>query len=204
VKTTITLVRHGQVHNPAQIFYGRLPRFGLSELGRQQAAAAAQALASKDISAIFSSPLLRARQTAQQITAHHPHLTLRTTTLLSEIYTPFDGSPSALVTARNDDIYTGSAPQYEQPAGVYTRIHQFFLRIHNRFAGKHVVGVTHADVIAFAVLGVMGEALTPQNKTKLKPFGICDGFPALASMTTFVFNTTLGKGFPEIQYRSVL
>ena len=42
--TTLYLVRHGEVHNPAGIIYGRLPGFGLSERGRRQIARAAEAL----------------------------------------------------------------------------------------------------------------------------------------------------------------
>ena len=38
-------LRHGEVHNPTKILYGRLPGFRLSELGEQMAKAAAQAVA---------------------------------------------------------------------------------------------------------------------------------------------------------------
>jgi hypothetical protein len=44
MKTTILLIRHGEVENPRGIFYGGLPRFGLSVNGRRQAAAAAETL----------------------------------------------------------------------------------------------------------------------------------------------------------------
>ena len=30
VRTTVHLVRHGEVHNPDKVLYGRLPGFGLS------------------------------------------------------------------------------------------------------------------------------------------------------------------------------
>lgn len=39
--TTVWLARHGEVHNPKQVFYGRLPRMGLSPAGRRQAEALA-------------------------------------------------------------------------------------------------------------------------------------------------------------------
>ena len=44
-KTTVHVLRHGEVYNPSKILYGRLPDFHLSELGQQMAKAAAQALA---------------------------------------------------------------------------------------------------------------------------------------------------------------
>ena len=34
--TTIYLLRHGEVHNPEGIIYGRLPGYRLNEVGRGQ------------------------------------------------------------------------------------------------------------------------------------------------------------------------
>ncbi len=36
-RTTVHVLRHGEVHNPGKILYGRLPDFHLSELGVQMA-----------------------------------------------------------------------------------------------------------------------------------------------------------------------
>ena len=67
VTTVVHMLRHGEVHNPAKILYGRMPGFRLSDLGHQMAKAVASALADRDITRVFSSPLERARQTAQPI-----------------------------------------------------------------------------------------------------------------------------------------
>jgi broad specificity phosphatase PhoE len=61
--TIVHLVRHGEVHNPDRILYGRLPDWHLSVRGRQMAAATAQDLADHDISYVVSSPLERACET---------------------------------------------------------------------------------------------------------------------------------------------
>lgn len=61
---TVHLLRHGEVHNPDGVLYGRLPGFRLSELGERQAQAAADWLAQREIGYLVSSPLERARQTA--------------------------------------------------------------------------------------------------------------------------------------------
>jgi broad specificity phosphatase PhoE len=66
-RTTIHLLRHGEVFNPDKILYGRLPGFHLSELGQQMAVMAADALAGRDIVQVWSSPLERAQQTAAPI-----------------------------------------------------------------------------------------------------------------------------------------
>ena len=59
--TRVNVVRHGEVYNPSGVLYGRLPGFGLSEKGRAQADAVADALADRDIVAVISSPLISRR-----------------------------------------------------------------------------------------------------------------------------------------------
>ncbi|OBJ32095.1 histidine phosphatase family protein [Mycolicibacter heraklionensis] len=70
-KTRVHLIRHGEVHNPDGILYGRLPGFRLSDTGRAQAVAAADLLAHRDIVAVIASPLQRAQETAAPIAARH-------------------------------------------------------------------------------------------------------------------------------------
>ena len=69
MKTIVHLLRHGEVYNPTKILYGRLPGFRLSELGVQMAQAAAESLAGHDLKHLVSSPLERARQTAEPFIA---------------------------------------------------------------------------------------------------------------------------------------
>ncbi|SIO08642.1 histidine phosphatase family protein [Agromyces cerinus] len=67
----IHLVRHGEVFNPQGVLYGRLSGFGLSDLGRSMAQAAADDLVARDrpIVALVSSPLQRTQQSAEPIAA---------------------------------------------------------------------------------------------------------------------------------------
>jgi len=67
--TVVHLVRHGQVDNPRRVLYGRLPGFHLSDDGRVMAKAAADFLAGRDITALWSSPLERAMESAEPIAA---------------------------------------------------------------------------------------------------------------------------------------
>jgi broad specificity phosphatase PhoE len=69
--TRVHVVRHGEVHNPSGVLYGRLPGFHLSETGAAQAAAVADFLAERDIVAVIASPLQRAQETAAPIAAKH-------------------------------------------------------------------------------------------------------------------------------------
>lgn len=61
----IRLVRHGEVHNPEHILYGRIPGYHLSELGHAMADAAAASLAGHPIVALYASPLQRAQESAE-------------------------------------------------------------------------------------------------------------------------------------------
>ncbi|MFW5468482.1 histidine phosphatase family protein [Knoellia sp. CPCC 206435] len=70
-RTVVHLVRHGEVHNPDRVLYGRLPEFHLSALGRDMAELVATHLADHDVTHVVSSPLERARETAAPIAAAH-------------------------------------------------------------------------------------------------------------------------------------
>lgn len=65
------VMRHGEVHNPDKILYGRLPDYHLSERGQAQAKAVADWLAARDITHVVASPLERAQETAAPIAARH-------------------------------------------------------------------------------------------------------------------------------------
>ncbi|GGP12477.1 histidine phosphatase family protein [Nonomuraea glycinis] len=67
--TVVHLLRHGEVHNPSGILYGRLPGYNLSETGQLMAKTVAKAVAGRDIKAVYSSPLERAQQTATPVAA---------------------------------------------------------------------------------------------------------------------------------------
>jgi len=61
-------LRHGEVENKKDIFYGDLAGYQLSKKGIHQAESAANYIFNNfDIKYIYSSPLLRARQTAQPL-----------------------------------------------------------------------------------------------------------------------------------------
>lgn len=66
MKTVIHVMRHGEVDNPEGILYGRLPGYGLTELGQQMAQTVADHFVhtNADITHVIVSPLLRAQQTA--------------------------------------------------------------------------------------------------------------------------------------------
>jgi broad specificity phosphatase PhoE len=66
-RTTVHLLRHGEVHNPTGVLYGRLPGYHLSELGQQMASRIAAAVGDRDITRVVASPLERAQETARPL-----------------------------------------------------------------------------------------------------------------------------------------
>lgn len=65
--TIVHLMRHGEVHNPQGILYGRRPGFHLSERGLAMADRVGDVLADRDITHLRISPLERTRETAQPL-----------------------------------------------------------------------------------------------------------------------------------------
>ena len=198
--TRISLVRHASVHNPSNIFYGRLPGFSISKKGHLEAARTARTLKDLIIDEIISSPLLRCRQTAAEILKYHHHLKLRQSSLITEVLTPFQGKSENLVHSRNGDVYTGTDPNYEQPEDILHRVQKFLFRTRRTFRGKHVVAVTHGDIIFFMILWASHLSTTPLNKKKFRTLGILKEYPATSSITTFSYSTRIKDERPSIAY----
>lgn len=189
--TTIHFVRHGEVHNPKDVFYARSPRFRLSTRGLEQAKAAAQYLKERPIVAVYSSPMLRARQTAAQIAGEH-NLKVSVTALLNEIHTPFQGKPTQEMDAMGWRLYDDISAEYEQPADLVARIEKFARRMQKQFTGKEVVAVTHGDIVLHARMWARQMPLTYEARISIQPY------PATASINTIIL--TDGIDLPEVRY----
>jgi broad specificity phosphatase PhoE len=67
--TVVHLVRHGEVHNPEGVLYGRRDGYHLSDLGREMAERIGKSLGDRDIVHLRTSPLERAQETAAPLAA---------------------------------------------------------------------------------------------------------------------------------------
>ncbi|MHB0929559.1 MAG: histidine phosphatase family protein [Candidatus Nanopelagicales bacterium] len=90
VRTTVHLVRHGEVFNPEKLLYGRLPGYRLSSLGEEMAEVVGAFLAERDITQVVASPLQRAQQTAAPL-ATRLGLPINTDEHLLEATNVFEG-----------------------------------------------------------------------------------------------------------------
>lgn len=91
---TIHLVRHGHVHNPDKVLYGRLASFGLSDAGREMARAVADHLVATGapVTRVIASPLQRAQETASPIAAAFG-LPIDTEDRIVEAWNVWEGAP---------------------------------------------------------------------------------------------------------------
>jgi broad specificity phosphatase PhoE len=71
IRTVVHLLRHGEVHNPTGVLYGRQPDFHLSDLGREMAGVVGAHLADHDVTVVVASSLDRAQETATPIASAH-------------------------------------------------------------------------------------------------------------------------------------
>lgn len=155
---TFYLVRHGESEaNAAHRFAGRTDS-PLTERGRQQAEAVAEALAKVHFDRIVSSPLSRCRDTALVIARRH-QLPLDLEPDLAEIDVgektglPFD-EVKGLPEWRDDDFVAW--PRGETLDQVLSRAHRVITRIAAENAGQRVLVVGHGGVTRILMSHFLG------------------------------------------------
>jgi broad specificity phosphatase PhoE len=148
-RTTVHLLRHGEVHNPDGVLYGRLPGFELSEAGRQMAKLAAAALANHDVTHLACSPLQRAQQTAAPLAAEL-ELPITIDEQLTEAANVFQGKrvngPDGVLKHPASWRYYRNPfrPSWGEPyRQVAQRMHAALLSARDAAAGHEAVCVSH-------------------------------------------------------------
>ncbi|MEO5779033.1 MULTISPECIES: histidine phosphatase family protein [Arthrobacter] len=134
-QATVHLLRHGEVHNPDRVLYGRLPDFHLSELGQEMAGVLAghfsdRAAQGAKLVHLVASPLTRAQETAQPI-ADALNLEIVTEARIIEAANYFEGlkvskaellKPKHWVHLRNPLRPSWGEPYKEQSARVLAAV----------------------------------------------------------------------------------
>jgi broad specificity phosphatase PhoE len=153
--TTLYLVRHGEVENPTGILYGRLTRYRLSENGIKQIQETSKFLNSRNLHKIYTSPLLRARQTGNIIRGDLP-ISIGNSKNLIEINTSWQGARVDELMKNQFDFYKEDLRQSadETMEQIATRMKNFVEYIKKHHAGQNIVAVSHGDpiMILYALL----------------------------------------------------
>ena len=157
----IILLRHGQAdNNTKKILAGRTPGINLTEQGREQAEQSGQMLKDLNISAIYSSPIDRAMQTAEIVGKHCGVEPISDDRLIELDMGKFTMIPYEKIFEKHGNVflkfYEGSLEishnGVESFAEVQKRIFDMVDFVKNKHKDENVVLVTHMDPIK-AVIG---------------------------------------------------
>lgn len=147
-KTVVHLLRHGEVHNPEGVLYGRLPGYHLSANGRAMAVAAADFFAERMVATVYASPLTRAQETAQPVAERH-ELEIVTDEGLIESENVLEGTTVSLKhLARNPAnwryLWNPFTPSWGEPYNkVVARMWAVVERARDANSGQEAVCVSH-------------------------------------------------------------
>ena len=191
----IRLVRHGEVHNPSGVLYGRLPEFHLSDRGREMAKLAAESLAGHDIRRVVASPLTRTRESAQPwLDAFRPAAGLEIDERLIEPANVFEGVNIRRAVRANPLL----ARHFRNPwrpswgeafTSIAARMMAAVNEAHASVDGGEVVLVSHQLPIWMVARTVQGRPLATDPRSRR-----C----ALSSITTLAFRD---GAFAEVDYQ---
>jgi len=195
-KTTVHVMRHGEVYNPEKLLYGRLPDYHLADRGRAQALTVADWLADNDVVYVVASPLERAQETATPIAERHG-VPVDTDPELIESWNAFEGqrvSPGdgALRDPRNWRLLRNPfKPSWGEPySEIAARMTDALHRARIKAAGHEAVCVSHQLPVE-----TLRRAMTGSRLAHIPTNRMCN----LASLTSFQFDgdKLVGWGYSE-------
>jgi broad specificity phosphatase PhoE len=146
--TVVHLLRHGEVHNPKHVLYGRLPGYHLSANGRMMATAAADYFQGRPVTAVFASPLERAQETAQPV-ADRLGLPITTDDSLIESGNVLEGKSVSLASLAVNPfnwkyLWDPFTPSWGEPyTEVVARVRRVIDRARDAARGQEAVCVSH-------------------------------------------------------------
>jgi broad specificity phosphatase PhoE len=181
--TVVHLLRHGEVHNPDGVLYGRLPGYHLSAAGRMMAAAAADFFAERPVAAVFASPLERAQETARPV-AERLGVEILTDDRLIESANVLEGKTVTLARLALNPVnwrhlWNPFQPSWGEPyTQVVARMRAVIDQVRDTVRGREAVCVSHQLPIWVSRLAAEHRRLWHNPKSRR-----C----ALGSVTSFTF-----------------
>jgi probable phosphomutase (TIGR03848 family) len=177
--TTILLVRHGQTPTTGKLLPGQAPGLHLSDDGKKQAEAAAARIAKlKRVTAIYASPLERARETAMPI-ARVRDLAVRIERGLMDLdvgkwtgerLDKVSKRPEWTAVQRNPSGFR--FPDGESFMEMQARMTETLMKLVERHRGGVVIAVSHADPIKAVVAHALGMHLDLFQRLNVAPGSI--------------------------------
>lgn len=199
MKTKIILERHGQSEGNARGIYLGHTDLPLTEVGREQAAVAAEYLKDEKIDAVYASDLMRAYQTAEPH-AHLRSLEVKKSTRLRELFVgEWEGLHQSEIKEKYGEkmwiertfrgfTYPGGESLYD----AYIRMRDELIRIAKENEGKTVLIVSHSAAIRTLWYYLSG--YTDENMIDSVPFMVNSSYCVLeyedGSLTPTQYNVT--------------
>lgn len=175
MRTNIYFVRHGDVVNPKKIWYGRLSGFPLSKSGKRQMKEAGDKLKKKSIDIIYTSPLLRASQSAEIIKEKLNLKKIYFSKKILEVKSSLQGEKLSILNKIRFFIFKsqGNSIKGESIEDLFKRMESFIAEILQKHQGKNIVVVSHGDPIMilrakYMGLPIINDSIRPGSKGYIK------------------------------------
>jgi probable phosphomutase (TIGR03848 family) len=176
----LILIRHAQNE---WVRTGRLagwtPGVHLNDEGKQQAEALGRRLASADLQAVYSSPLERAVETAEAITAHYPNLSVIVEEGMGEVnFGEWTGKRLRQLRRKRlwevvQHFPSGARfPQGESIREMQNRVVSTLERLADAHPGGRIAVVAHSDVLKAAIAHFAGIHLDLFQRLIISPASI--------------------------------
>lgn len=180
----LILLRHGEVDNPKKVFYGRSLDIPLNNIGRDQIKSIANkiVLLPFQVTTIYSSPLLRAMQTAE-IVSKKLGLTIIPIEDLMDVHIPaLVGKPISIrkeLHAKGEDEYEGLWVEKgnEKRNNIKERVMKVFKHIKDKNRAGIPLIVSHGDPLICLLFSLENpdKALPRIGELKKNGYGIKKG-----------------------------
>ncbi len=176
--TVVCLVRHGTTATTGKVLPGRARGLHLSDQGREEAVKAADALSAMSVSAVYSSPLERTRETAQAISDRVGKPVVAERGLIECDFGGWTGEELSQLRKLSEWQTVQHWPSgFRFPGGesfveLQSRLTDTVGRICKSHAGEVVVAVSHADCIKVVLASVLGVPLDLFQRIVVAPCSI--------------------------------
>jgi probable phosphomutase (TIGR03848 family) len=203
--TTILLVRHGQTPTTGKVLPGRAKGLHLADEGRRQAEIAAERIAElKQVDAVYSSPLERAKETAAPISAARGLRTRIDRGLFECDFGDWTGAELKKLMKLPEWQTVQRAPStFRFPNGesfveMQTRMVSTLDRLRHAHPGGTIVCVSHADTIKAAVAHALGTHIDLFQRIVISPASVTAITWGPGGPTVLAVNST-GRPLADLQ-----
>ncbi|MGE5501271.1 MAG: histidine phosphatase family protein [Ignavibacteriales bacterium] len=173
--TTVFLVRHATYDRLGKVLAGRTPGVNLSDKGHAEAACLAERLKDENLAAVYTSPLERARQTAEPI-AEATGAELRVDEGIQEL--GFGDWEGAEIDQLEDDprwkLWNRDRTHVRAPGGetiweAQHRAVRWLEGVAREHPGEAIAAVSHADIIKALIAHGLGLPLDLTYRFEVSP-----------------------------------